>query len=134
MEKCYFPIKAKEFLTDLANYNEELNAFINEINKFNVNVIDKHNKRTYEFKLNEDSNILIPISYNENYVIKVNGKEIDYTSNVFNMLSVNLNKGDIKLEISYLPKYFKECLIISLISFIGIIVFIIIDKKRTTEK
>ena len=113
---------------------EELEEFINEINKFDVNVVDKHNKRTYEFKLNEDSDILIPISYNENYVIKVNGKEIDYTNNVYNMLSVNLDKGDIKLEISYLPKYFKECLIISLISFVGIIVFVFIDKKRTIEK
>ena len=50
--------------------NVELEEFVNEINKFDVSVIDKNNKRTYEFKLNEDSNILIPISYNENYVIK----------------------------------------------------------------
>lgn len=101
----------------------EFIEFYNSINIENTNFKRTNTKITYDYNSKEDTSVLIPISYNDNYKIKINNKEVDYQRNLYNMISIDIKKGNNKIEIAYKNNIYIIGLIISLISLITCIIY-----------
>jgi len=121
-------------LTDLEisyiNINDYID-FVNSINNYEVNVKIDNNRKVYTYESDIDTSVLIPINYDDNLVIKVNGIDANYKLNVYNMISIDIKKGYNEIEISYKIKDFNKGLIISIVSLCILISFYIVDKKKS---
>ena len=108
---------------------DEYIDFVKGINDYEVKVKIDKNTKIYDYKAKEDTSILIPVNYDDSLVVKVNGKEVKYELNAYNMLSIDVKKGNNKIEVTYIPKFFKEGIMISLIS-LGIFIVIWLTNKK----
>ena len=87
---------------------------------------------TIEDRLYDEERIfreLIPINFDNSYTVKVNNKDVKYEANVYNLVSIPIEKGQNKIEIKYLPKLYKEGIIISIITLLTLLFFIFTNKK-----
>ena len=118
-------INGEDIELDLSEYEDLRIAYINiddyikfveSINDYEVTTKIDGNKKIYNYKAEKDTSVLIPINYDESLVVKVNDKKVDYKLNVYNMISIDMKKGDNKIEISYEYKNVKEGIIIFVIS------------------
>ena len=109
--------------------DKEYIDFMNSLDLFDVDVSVSNNSKSYKFNSSYDTDILIPINYDDSLRVYVNGKEVDYKCNVINMISIKVNKGDNEVVIKYIPKYFKEGIYISIISLLILFGFYFISKK-----
>ena len=66
--------------------------------------------------------------YDEGFKIYVNNKEVNYTKNLYNLISIKVNKGNNEIKLVFIPKMFKEGIIISLISFISLLIVTLSNK------
>ncbi|MBR6133249.1 MAG: YfhO family protein [Bacilli bacterium] len=109
--------------------DKEYIDFMEGLNLFPVDVSVSKNTKTYRFNIEEDSDILIPVNYDDAMKIYVNGEEVDYKCNAINMFSIKVKKGENEVVLKYVPKYFKEGIYISICSFILMIIISITNKK-----
>ena len=86
------------------------------------------NVRIYNYEVQEETDLLIPIMYDEGFKIYVNNKEVNYTKNLYNLISIKVNKGNNEIKLVFIPKMFKEGIIISLISFISLLIVTLSNK------
>ena len=107
---------------------KELISFINSQNN-DVKVNVKGGIKTYTFNALEDTSVLLPINYDDNYIIKVNGKVIDYKCNLYNMLDIKVKKGKNVIEVKYNQKWLKTGTMISFVSLIILLALYFINKK-----
>ena len=119
---------SKEYIVSYIN-KEELIEFINN-NQEDVSFKEKGNKRIYNYNnKNNHKNALIPVNYDDNYNITINKKTVKYQANIYNFVSVPLEKGNNKIEIKYIPKFLKEGAMISICSLLILLFFYITNKK-----
>jgi uncharacterized membrane protein YfhO len=98
--------------------SDELIKFVESQSDNKVSVeIDGITKR-YTYDAPKDTAVLLPINYDDDYTITVNGQKVDYTCNLYNMLSINVSKGKNIIEVTYNHTWFKRGAIISGVSFI----------------
>ena len=109
--------------------DKEYIEFMEGQNDLDVKISIKNNTKTYKFNIEEDSDILIPVNYDDQMKVYVNGKEVDYKCNVINMISIKVNKGENEVVLKYVPKYIKEGIYISIISLVVLIVVSLTNKK-----
>ena len=109
------------------NEDEYLN-FVNN-NQHDVKVKTNYTTKTYTYVADKDTQVLLPINYDDNYIIKVNGKTVDYKLNLYNMLSIDIKKGNNVIEVSYNQKWFKYGIIITIISLLLFSILYLINKK-----
>lgn len=123
-----FSDKVKEIYVYSLNQDTFENFIMNHSNN-DVTVKTYKNKKVYQYQATEDKDVLLPIVYDDSIKIKVNGKEVKYRCNFYNMLSISVGKGKNTIEITYEQKWFRLGTIISILStlFLGIIV--LINKK-----
>lgn len=115
----------------------DINKFIdvyNGLKTYKTDIHHSNNKIEYYLNVEDDTNILLPISYNEGLRVKVNKENVKVEKNVLNLTSIKLNKGDNKIEITYRPKYYLVSIITSIISLIMLIGINIIIKKKELKK
>ena len=113
----------------LYEFNEnEFLKFVNN-NQQNVKVKIDGAKKIYTYESLNDTAVLLPINYDDNYTIKVNGKTVDYKLNLYNMLSIDVEKGVNEIEVSYNQKWFKMGIKISIISVLAFAILYLINKK-----
>lgn len=131
-------INGKDITLDLSDYDDlriayinidEYIEFVDSIDDYDVTSKIEDNKKVYSYIAEEDTSVLIPVNYDEALIVKVNGKEVEYKLNAYNMLSIDVKKGDNEIEISYVPKYLKEGIIITISSLLLLIVVYFTDKK-----
>ena len=123
---------ANNTFEDIKVYSFDRDEFISFIDNHtleDVKIENKGNKREYNVKLDNDTSVLIPINYSDKYIIKVNDKVIDYKCNLYNMISLDLKKGDNKIEIEYDQKWLRIGFIISIVTLVLLIIFNFINKK-----
>jgi len=124
-------IKTKGDITN--NYVYELNheEFINFVNnnQASIKVEIDGNKKIYTYEALNDTSVLLPINYDDNYVIKVNNKKVDYKLNLYNMLSIDVKKGTNVIEVSYEQKWFKYGIMITIGSLLLFGLLYLINKK-----
>ena len=128
-----FKITFKGELYSFTSYKtvfDELNNFINRHKIPNVSIETIGRKRVYNVPLEEDSSILIPINYFPDYDIKVNGETVDYRCNLYNMVSLDLKKGNNRIEIVYKQKWLFVGIVITCISSLVLMLLLKINKKH----
>ena len=54
---------------------------------------------------------------------------VNYEKNVFNMISIDVLEGENEIIVRYVPKYFKEGIIISIGSIVIMLIILLINKK-----
>lgn len=102
-----------------------------EEQKINSTVSFDKNKINVEVNSDNTGLFFIPVTYNSTYQAKVNGKPSDVVAVYDNYLGVNLNKGNNKIEFTYIPKGLK---LGGLISAVTLVVAILIFKFSWYEK
>ncbi len=131
-------IVSKDTKIDLSDYEDLTIAYINiddyiefveSINKYDVSVEIKGNKKIYNYSTNKKESILIPFNYDESYKVKVNGKDTQYELNAFNMISLDVNEGDNEIVLEYIPRCFKEGIMVSLGSLVVLLIVYFTNKK-----
>ena len=108
-------------------YSLDMDEYKEFVDNLNNGISYEEDKIKYSSE--EDTSLLIPIDYNEKLVIKVNGKDVSYKKNVFNMVSIDVNKGDNVIEVSYKDSNVMKYVIVSIISLVMYMGFIICCKK-----
>ena len=118
-------LKLKELNIDASFYEfneEEFKNFINKYGNLNVSVSTSGTSKIYNFESENDTSILLPINCTDNYEVSVNDKKVEYSCNLYNMLSINVKKGTNKIVITYNQKWFNLGIKISIISLIVFLV------------
>ena len=85
-------------------------------------------------KLNVETNLdgisVLQIPYDKGFKVYLNKKEVTPLEIDNGLMGIKVNKGDNLIELKYMPKGLKIGIIISLISGIIYIVYILINKKE----
>ena len=92
----------------------------------------KINGRNIEIVYNNLENkqfAYIPMTYLDNYVIQVNGKTVQTQKALNGYVAVKLESGENKINIKFVPKNAKICLIVSVVSLAIFILFVFLEKK-----
>lgn len=108
------------------------NKFINlvEDNKENISVSTKMSTMKISYNnIDNNKSLLIPINYSDGFIITNNNKEISYTSNFNNYISVDLEEGNNYIVIKYRPKYFDLGLYLTIITILVSNLFIYLNNK-----
>ena len=128
-EKQKLELEKDEFLVTNVEVgyidDKEYINFWNSLDLFDVDVSIDKNTKTYRFTTEEDTNILIPVNYDDAMKVYVNGEEVKYKCNAINMISIKVNKGDTEVVLKYIPKYFNEGIIISIVCIVLLILLFI---------
>jgi uncharacterized membrane protein YfhO len=108
---------------------EEYIKFVEANNKNDVSVEINGDTKKYTYNATKDTKVLLPINYDDNYIIKVNGEVVDYKCNLYNMLEIEVKEGKNVIEVSYNQKWFKLGAKISLVTLLITVLFYFINKK-----
>lgn len=103
--------------------------FFNEINNYEVNTQVEKNVKTFEYKADKNTHLLIPIPYDNAFKILVNGEEVPYELNIYNMLSINVKEGKNKIELIYVPKKLVAGIAITVSTALIFLIIILVNKK-----
>ena len=116
-------------ISDALIYYEDDNVFMDTYNKLRNKGINITKINSSKLEMNvESGSVILSIPYDKGWKIKNNGKEIDYYE-VFNgLIGFNANEGEVSLE--YLPSGLKIGSIISVISLLGTIIYLIKEKHE----
>lgn len=128
-KKVSFKVDTKNYEVSYINIDEFID-FVESVNKYKVDIQTNGNKRVYSFN-NVDGykSVLIPINYDTGYKIIVNGKNVKYKSNIYNMISLDVDKGKNKIVIEYIPKTLKEGIIVTIGS-LALLLIVYLSNKR----
>ena len=80
--------------------------------------------------LSKANDMLLTLPYEEGFIIKIDGKTIEYNSIYDSLITFKLPEGSHQIEINYLPKGFILGLIISVISFVITVCYLWYEKKH----
>lgn len=105
--------------------------FINEQKIDDYDISFDGNKIKINFESSEDNKVLfIPISYSDEYTMKINGNSSDIIKVFGNYIGISLNEGTNNIEITFVPKGLKLGVIVTIVS---IVISILILKFRIYE-
>ncbi|MBQ3151098.1 MAG: YfhO family protein [Clostridia bacterium] len=82
----------------------------------------------------DDSYLFLPVTYDEGWKCKVNGKAVDVETAVGTFVAVPLEKGENTVELSFIPKGFVLGIMISSVTVVLTALFILFEKKKMTAK
>lgn len=100
-----------------------------------TNIKNKDTKITADINISEDNSLVYTyIPYDDNWTIKVDGQEVSKLKANYGFTAFYLNSGNHSVEFNYKISGLNTGLIISGISLVGLIVFIIIDKNKSKAK
>lgn len=108
---------------------DEYRSFIEEYGNIDVNVSIDGITKIYDYNAKKDGYVLLPINYTDEYEIKINGKKVDYSCNLYNMISIYTNKGENKIEVTYKQKWFVIGIIITLTTLVLSLIGYLLNKK-----
>lgn len=107
---------------------ERFKSQVNKINKDNFSYKIVNNKIVGS--INSDSGLLmITIPYEKGFIIKVDGKNVDYKEVLDTFIGIDLTSGYHNISIEYSQPYLKLGVFVSILSFGLILVYVKYDKK-----
>ena len=92
---------------------DKLNKFCNEVKGADLNV--RGSGLYGKCIADEDSTLFLSLPYNDNFVIKVDGKKVPYKRALSDFIAFDVPKGESEISVTFLPKGFIAGIIISLI-------------------
>ncbi|MDD3341503.1 MAG: YfhO family protein [Bacilli bacterium] len=108
----------------------------NDLNKHSLQITKK--KGSYmegTASATKDNHYLFTtIPYDTGWTIKVDGKKIKYDKVFDTLIGFDLKEGNHKITFSYFPKGIKEGTVLSLVTLIGLGIFIFTLEKKTKKK
>lgn len=120
-------VNVKIYFCDLENYSYFKFATL-DLNKYEnlfTNLVEteyQYEKNKINISVNvedDDKSIFIPVTYDENWIIKLNGKTVNADRYLDSFISIDLEKGTNNIELIFENKTIKLGMIISIISTIG---------------
>ena len=121
-----------EYVKEISFYELNLDEFTSFINKYgnqDVKVETSGSTKTYYYNAKEDTSVLLPVNYTDEYEITVNGEKVDYKCNLYNMISIDVKKGQNTIEVKFTQKWFSLGIKITIISLVLFCVLYLINKK-----
>lgn len=109
---------------DVDKYNDIFNE-----NVQNINIEVKANKIKINGYVNQKSDLLIPINYDKGWRGSNNGQDIEIKRVYNSLIGLELQQGDNNIELEFTPYLFKESVIITIGTIIGMIIMSIICRK-----
>lgn len=111
----------------------KLNKLINDYGN-DIKIKPKKNKLLINAYSDFDNkSLFLPLNYLNGYDCKVNGKQNSIEKVLNNFISIDLEKGENKIILTYYPPYFKISFVISLI-FLFVFVFLFKVKFKNVNK
>ena len=122
----------KDFMEYILVDDEEVDiSSYTNLSYSKLNVTEKYdNFLKANITLNEDNIVLIPIPNNKGWKIKVNGEIVNTISVNGGFIGIELNKGYNEIEMSFTSPYFKVGCLLTATGIFGLVVYVILDKKR----
>ena len=123
-------------ISDIEVYALNYDNIANERKKLDEFSFDK-NKTKGDFivgniDVSKDGYVVTSIPYDEGFVIKVDGEQIDYVRVDEAFVGFQVTQGQHEVEIEYKAPFKKEGLILSSISFLGFAIATFVERKKTT--
>lgn len=122
----------KDLLIEVFRFSfENLKAVIDKINENSKSSINNFSDTRIKYDLisNIDGMCFISIPYDESWEIKVDGETVDLEKVFDFFLGFKIDKGNHKIEMSYMPRGFLMGFLVSLIGVICLVFLFIIKKK-----
>ena len=88
----------------------DINKLNNFINGYKSNVIIRQDNNKLIVNVNSDSDdksLFLPLNYLNGYECELNGRKVSINKVLDNFVSINLDKGNNKIILTYYPPYFK---------------------------
>jgi uncharacterized membrane protein YfhO len=116
----------KDIGNNLSIYAFDLDKYYELINNCEVIECNKNNN-IVEYKLNGTTNdsLLIPLSYDKNWNITINGQKVNYDRALDGFISVDLVDGENNIRLEF---FNYDIIIGSIITIIGIVALVIVNK------
>ena len=86
------------------------------------------NTITYQFYNDNNTHLLIPKLYDKGFKAYVNGQEVPIEKNIYDLMSLKIDKGANKVRLVFIPKMFKEGILIAIACGILLIITVILNK------
>lgn len=106
---------------------DKLSDAIDNTKSLNLNVNDGKVSGNYTAQSGEKCILFVP--YQDNFTVKVNGKNTDYSKCFGDFITFDLNEGENSIEITSSPKGFAAGVIISVVGAMLIAAYLIWSKK-----
>ena len=106
----------------------KLQELVNK-DKFDENI--NINENSFSVNVNSDSQenaLFIPITYNNGWSCKINGKSVTINRALDSFMSVDLQEGDNDIQFVFVPSYFDIALKITIITIIVFILFEVLSR------
>ena len=131
ISKGSFEIEDINFYTIDFDYLKSLN---NNIDRLNVKREDiNQDGFTGSINVKKDSKFILTIPYDENFIIKVDGKKQKIEKVNKSFIGFNIKKGYHNVEVTYFNKSLFIGKIITIISYLLIIIFLIREKVKKSK-
>ncbi len=130
----YSTIMEKININEINEYNDKYNEYVEGL-KTKTSYDFIYTKKGCNFKINAETNkfIVLSIPYDEGWTLKANGKEIEYENINNGLMGFAIEKGTSNIELEYSERGGKVGAIISVISIIGLTIYLIISKKSKSN-
>jgi len=131
-------IRGKDKSYDISNVRVSILDYdsfknINEkIDKLEISSM-KNDKITGHIDVTNNGYFNLSIPYDDNFIIKVNNKKITYEKTNIAFIGFYLEKGSYDIEIEYVAKGKNIGIILSIIGLIGLIIDVIIYKRKRVK-
>ena len=109
---------------NIDKYND---IFTNNTQGINIDI--KGNKIKVNGFVEEDTNILIPVNYDKGWKISDNSQNTEIKRVYNSFIGLNLKQGENNIELEFTPYLFKESVIITISTILGMIIMSLIRKK-----
>lgn len=115
--------------------NEVLQEYAEKLNSRDITLdVEHENDLTGTFTAGERQRILFSIPWDEGWTCYIDGQKVDIDKTWDLFMSVEAPEGQHTYEMKFFPAWMNYGLIISSISFAGLIIFMVVWKKRKKEE
>lgn len=132
LSKGNFDISDLKMYTMDLEYLKKLNNNIDKLTVKRKDILDNGFVGTINVRKN--SNFILTIPYDKNFIIKVDNKKVNYHKVNTSFIGFKITEGKHKIEVKYENKYLKTGMIISLLSFVIIVIMLIREKINYKQK
>lgn len=112
-------------------YSFDIDTFINTYQNFQTSDVELHiTKNSLKINFNNSTNdkyLFVPFINLSNTNANINGSNYQVENALYNFMSIEIGQGQNTIEITYTPKLFKPCALITIISLIIFIIFSILN-------
>lgn len=103
---------------------EKIMNLINNYKQEDLNISFEKNKVLIKTHLNEKKSLFLPINYSNGLFATNNSNKVNVNKDFGNFVSIDLEKGENNIELSFIPPLLKISIIISLVSVVSLFVFV----------